>query len=370
MAHMETPRGRGAAVSGSNLAGKRDPENSTPLDNSQALLNDPWIVDLTAQIRSEHEAVVGSFRSGFAHAVKCGELLLEAKDVAGHGNWLPWLRANPWISERAASNYMRLATNRAEIDAKSACSADLTISAALKLLSPPPAAEAPTAPTPAPRSAAEDKDTLLLRLQDENAVEKAPADKFETLHYMRLAASSASPEWYTPKHVVDLAAQVLGQIDLDPCWHPDSPVNATATFIEQQDGLAQEWAGRVYLNPPYGRAIDGWVERLVTEYESGRVQEAVALVPARVDTEWFRRLDDYPRCFISGRLTFSNADNPAPFPSAVVYLGNDVAKFHRIFGAIGSIFVKLEADRLTAAEMTADSVASYDAALAAMRGES
>jgi hypothetical protein len=60
-------------------------------------------------------------------------------------------------------------------------------------------------------------------------------------------------------------------------------------------------SGRVYLNPPYGREIDNWVARLVDEHASGSVPEAVALVPARVDTEWFRRLDPFPRCFIWGR---------------------------------------------------------------------
>ena len=69
--------------------------------------------------------------------------------------------------------------------------------------------------------------------------------------------------------------------------------------------------------------------------------EAVALVPARVDTEWFRRLDAFPRCFLHGRLTFANAENPAPFPSAAVYIGKDVAKFAATFGRLGSIWVRL-----------------------------
>ena len=30
--------------------------------------------------------------------------------------------------------------------------------------------------------------------------------------------------------------------------------------------------------------------------------------------EWFRRLDPFPRCFVYGRLTFANAEYPAPFP--------------------------------------------------------
>jgi hypothetical protein len=72
------------------------------------------------------------------------------------------------------------------------------------------------------------------------------------------------------------------------------------------------------------------------------VTEAVALVPARVDTEWFRRLDPFPRCFIYGRLTFANGANPAPFPSAAVYLGKNVERFASVFGAVGSIWVRLE----------------------------
>jgi hypothetical protein len=72
------------------------------------------------------------------------------------------------------------------------------------------------------------------------------------------------------------------------------------------------------LNPPYGHEIDDWIAKLVAEHEAGRVTEAIALVPARVDTEWFRRLDPFPRCFVFGRLTFANAGTPAPFrPSSI-----------------------------------------------------
>jgi hypothetical protein len=105
--------------------------------------------------------------------------------------------------------------------------------------------------------------------------------------------------------------------------------------------LAQPWHGRVYLNPPYGREIGPWIERLAAAYESGAIAEALALVPARVDTVWFRRLDAYPRCFLSGRLTFANAQTPAPFPSAVVYLGARVEQFAEVFGWLGGVFVGL-----------------------------
>jgi hypothetical protein len=104
------------------------------------------LADLTAEIQIEHEAVIGSFKSGFDHAVRCGELLIKAKKIVDHGCWLPWLKANPWISSRTASDYMRLAANRSVIEAKSAESADLTIQSALRLLAPPKSE--PIIPTP------------------------------------------------------------------------------------------------------------------------------------------------------------------------------------------------------------------------------
>jgi DNA N-6-adenine-methyltransferase (Dam) len=146
------------------------------------------------------------------------------------------------------------------------------------------------------------------------------------------------------RHPALSVSEVLGAVDLDPCWHPNSPVRATTTYTEEQNGLSVEWHGRLFLNPPYGRAIDAWIEKLVSEHVVGRVIEAVALVPARVDTEWFRRLDAFPRCFLRGRLTFANAENPAPFPSAAVYIGENVAKFAATFGRLGSIWVRLDDD--------------------------
>ena len=77
--------------------------------------------------------------------------------------------------------------------------------------------------------------------------------------------------------------------------------------------------------------LDHW---LLAEYERGAISEAVALVPARVDTRWFARLDHYPQCHFRGRLRFNGAGT-APFPSAVVYLGANVDGFvaaYRPFG--------------------------------------
>src|SRR5262249_22189636 len=93
------------------------------------------------------------------------------------------------------------------------------------------------------------------------------------------------------------------------------------------------------MNPPYGDEIAIWVDRLIQAYEGEEIVEAIALLPARTDTKWFQSLteiEDYVLCFVTGRLRFSGAENSAPFPSVVVYMGPDVELFKKYFeGVIG-----------------------------------
>lgn len=67
-------------------------------------------------------------------------------------------------------------------------------------------------------------------------------------------STSASDTWLTPPHIFRGA----GKYDLDPAAPIENRgwIGATTTFTELEDGLAQPWEGRVWLNPPYGRGID------------------------------------------------------------------------------------------------------------------
>jgi hypothetical protein len=153
--------------------------------------------------------------------------------------------------------------------------------------------------------------------------------------------TSATPEWYTPDHIIARVIQVFGQIDLDPCSNSNDPNVANVLALNywtiDDNGLAQPWHGNVYMNPPYGDEIPGWVGRLIGAKETGEIIQGIALLPARTDTAWFQPLFDYPICFVRGRLRFSGAENSAPFPSAVVYLGPDLLLFQDAFEDIGRI---------------------------------
>jgi Protein of unknown function (DUF3102) len=92
------------------------------------------LADLAARIKAEHEAVGHAMKRGLGHAIAAGEMLIEAKSRLAHGQWLPWLDSCG-VSERLAQRYIRLARNRAVIEANPTPVSDLGIRGALDLIS-------------------------------------------------------------------------------------------------------------------------------------------------------------------------------------------------------------------------------------------
>jgi ParB family transcriptional regulator, chromosome partitioning protein len=168
---------------------------------------------------------------------------------------------------------------------------------------------------------------------------------------------SESVEWYTPPHILEAVRRLLGQIDLDPasCYEANQTVHATRYFSAQHDGLARIWYGRVFLNPPYGKLGNRswqeiWSQKLVDEFEEGRVVSAVLLVNAATETQWFQALGRrYPICLINGRIKFKEPsarirerlakgqkerDNPT-HGSALIFFGRHHGTFHAVCNELG-----------------------------------
>lgn len=192
--------------------------------------------------------------------------------------------------------------------------------------------------------------------------------------------SSRDVEHYTPREILDAAVLVLGSIDLDPAAEPVEPgqphnVPATTHFTRAEDGLSRPWHGRVFLNPPYCKpesackrkckkkiceergfhmnaptpGTDDWICYALGEHQAGRMTEAILLLPARTDTEWYGRLRDFPRCHVTGRIRYVGNEAGAPFPSAVFYLGPKVRLFCDVFSRFGDVFTRLDAPVLRVA---------------------
>jgi len=157
--------------------------------------------------------------------------------------------------------------------------------------------------------------------------------------------TSDTPEWYTPPAIIETVVDFFDAIDLDPCSNSKSTPNVPAAqhWTQDDNGLIAPWHGRVYVNPPYGREIGGWVARAVHAYERREIEAAILLVPARTDTEWFRRLRDFPICFIGGRVRFIGPDgeaDAAPFPSALIYIGDETERYARTVAHLGDVWTR------------------------------
>ena len=168
-----------------------------------------------------------------------------------------------------------------------------------------------------------------------------------------LILSSESNEWYTPTYIIVAAHEVIAGIDIDPasCARANQVVGAKVFFSIDDDGLAQEWYSRVWLNPPYGKRDDGtsnqalWSAKLIEEFEAGRVTEAILLVNATPGNAWFRPLWEYPICFAYERIRFYNADGVSNQPTnsnALVYMGPNIARFAEVFSKVGAVVARLE----------------------------
>lgn len=92
---------------------------------------------------------------------------------------------------------------------------------------------------------------------------------------------AATHTWLTPPEII----RALGQFDMDPCAAPSPrPWSTAARHIElPEDGLAVEWIGRVWCNPPFGAHTGAWLHRMA-EHGNG-----IALAFARTDTAMFHR---------------------------------------------------------------------------------
>lgn len=141
--------------------------------------------------------------------------------------------------------------------------------------------------------------------------------------------------WLTPEKYVS----PLGRFDLDPCGAPGHTLADRTLLLENgDDGLRDEWLGRVWLNPPYGKLTEPFIAKLA---EHG---DGIALIFARTETGmWFREI--WPKAdallFVKGRISFLDADGVqakanAGAPSVLVAYGRNNAEALRASGIDGA----------------------------------
>jgi len=174
--------------------------------------------------------------------------------------------------------------------------------------------------------------------------------------------------WRTPERIVlpvhNYFVETTGLgIYLDPATEIDNPVRAETYYTETQDGLKQDWecqhlAGNelvktyiedglpfgVFVNPPYGKVIPTWIEKIGDEARKGR--HIVALLPAsRTETHYWQSHLINERLsailYVRKRLRFIDSSGKPqggnPYASTLMLFNGDVGAFYTHLRAEGKI---------------------------------
>jgi ParB family chromosome partitioning protein len=264
------------------------PKSGVVLDNDA--------VEIGTLYRKARTSIVDSVK----FSIEAGMRLIAKKDSLEHGEWLPWLKANSetlgFEGRATATRLMKLASNGASTQHL----------------------EAPEA----------------LRISRE----------LWGNDNVRGTQGTGENEWFTPPEYIELARQVLGEIDLDPASSDEAQriIQAAQYFTKTDDGLKQEWCGRIWLNPPYAQPfIAEFASKMVAERCAGRVEAAIMLTHNYTDTAWFHELagEAAAICFMRGRVKFYSGDEiAAPTQGqAFFYFGDEVSLFVERFKSIGFV---------------------------------
>lgn len=175
-----------------------------------------------------------------------------------------------------------------------------------------------------------------------------PASISGILNRAHVANNSGNNEWYTPADIVARARVVMGGIDLDPASSEiaNRTVRATTFYTADDDGLTKDWAGRVWMNPPYAQPlITQFCEKLAGSI--GGVEQACVLVNNATETGWFHVLLESSSavCFPRGRIRFLDVSgNPSGSPlqgQAIIYFGVNTDEFIEEFSTLGRVLVNV-----------------------------
>lgn len=128
--------------------------------------------------------------------------------------------------------------------------------------------------------------------------------------------------WGTPKALFDKLEAEFNFV-LDVCALPEN-AKCERFFSPDLDGLKHPWTGpkhyreSIWMNPPYGRGIEQWVEKAYCTSLSGL--RVVALLPSRTNAPWWHEFVMKAReiRFIRKKVPFDGPVQGVPFWGSVI----------------------------------------------------
>lgn len=313
--------------------------------------------------------------------IEIGNELIAAKAEIGHGNWATWLETEFQWTQRTANNFMRVAERFGKLEnvfqfkpstliqmlALPVGSEDEFIAQQAESCKPVNEMKArdvqkavkkfnqqrngeleETADTvQAGKTENDDNTSDTVETNSPAEADDSAADMSQKKRPPRGTASGNHYEaWHTPKEIIDAARRVLGDIDLDPASNPkaNEVIGAKVFYTKEDDGLSQEWYGRIWLNPPYSNKPpfeNSVIQRFANKLAESNFEAAIVLVNNSTETQFFQTFAQFSDaiCFTDRRVNFlhgeTNKAGRSGCGSAIFYYGRDVEKFCDEFSAFG-----------------------------------
>jgi hypothetical protein len=304
--------------------------------------------------------------------IEIGQKLIEVKARLGHGNVGGWLETEFDWSWDTAKRFMRVAetfqnqqiadfqiapsalyllaapstpeTARIEAIERATAGEPITYSKAREIVEQDQEARRYDgyADIPAPDDL---EDESLSAYEETIAAQYIPAAPVvpRMSQPMSVLTSEGTTEWYTPPGIIERARAVLGSIDLDPASSAVAQQWIAAERYYTAGVPHGQWAGRVWLNPPFDDT-PAWVDRLEATYNAGDVTAAVLLVNSAPGYIWWEELwRRRPVCMLRERLSFYTADGTpggqAKKGTTIAYYGRNVERFIEQFRDLGRVIL-------------------------------
>lgn len=145
-------------------------------------------------------------------------------------------------------------------------------------------------------------------------------------------------EGYTRPEIIELAREVLGDIDLDPASNDIAQqwINSKTFYTKETNGLDKPWLGKIWCNPTYDRAnIKKFASKFLEEYENGNMVEGIMLTNSSTDSEWNLPLQHGVQVYTNGRISFLQPDlsekGKGSRGQCFTYFGPNPMKFIEVF---------------------------------------
>ena len=158
----------------------------------------------------------------------------------------------------------------------------------------------------------------------------------------------ATSEWFTPPEIlIPVRALFGGRIDLDPCTTENNPTGAMSFYTKQDYAAAlTAWTcyDSVFCNPPYGKEMYDWIERVVTTASYGTQAVLLLAASSRWDQAKWQRIFSpalSAMCMPIGRVKFLNSEGVRkknnPYPSLLFFYNTPVDDVARNFQDLGKV---------------------------------